>query len=151
MLQKTIELFQNPRQILNTTYFQAQGVGERASAFTRYNFKYKFIPPTLASLRLIPITLTEDPLEQFDEEMFRAGGFLHETPLNFFLKLTPYSKWFKPQPAVLLQAGYLLNHLLMGDDIFYKELKRLINTVQDIPITKISNNENDEITAASIE
>jgi len=128
LTEATLTNFTHPRGLFNVPFFFAQGIGQICGKWSWWNFKYRFVPPQFTAVRILPRDLSIPSDTPFSLEMFEPNGFLHETPLNFYVKLTPYSLFLQPKEPIILNAGYLLGHFVMGEGKFYQELNRLLNS-----------------------
>lgn len=79
-----------------------------------------------------------EPGWTFSPDMFAPGGFLHETPLNHYVKVR-YNK-----VVTIINAGYLIHHFIISDKLGYAEIARLIKRAKDqtpTPATRSSEEE----------
>lgn len=127
MRESTLVAYTNPRDVFNCCHFAAWALAKRCTKWGLHNLKLKFLPPIVDSVSLLPVDQTFKPQELFEAQMFMPGGVFHETNLNHYLKIRPA----RSATYVMINAGYLLHHFIISDQLGYRELKRLLDNAEE--------------------
>lgn len=122
MLESIIENYVNPRGLYNSVHFAAWGLALKLAKPGLHNLRYWLRPPIVEAISIIPQNKDLMPEETFTTDMFAERGFLHERPLNHFVKL----KASKATPSVFLNVGYLWHHFMISEALGWAEVKRLL-------------------------
>lgn len=128
MKSSTIKLYTHEQPNRNCTHANAWAIGERVTRWSWYNVLHWFRPPTLEGVVIQPNDPPQiDDSEEFTSAMFAKGGFLEDALLNHYLKLTVPGL---PTP-LMINAAFLINNYLWGNDQGVAVLKRLIDRAKE--------------------
>lgn len=127
MTESQLRNFTNPRPTYNTPLFAALYLGARLERWSWQNLRNFTRPPKVLNIQLLPLDKSQKGDEAFELAMFQEGGFLHETPLNHYINLSPASA---PDEVYMVNAGYLLNHFIISDSLGFAELRRLMTNAK---------------------
>lgn len=119
MRQITIANHTNPNPLYNCTHVNAWAIAARVERWTRYNLLYLFKPPRVDSIVLVPNKHNPED-DRFETDMFMVNGVFADTQLNHYLELTTGGQ------ELVVNAGFLLNRFVLGDDIGYRTLRDII-------------------------
>lgn len=121
MKQSTIIHNTHPDQRFNTTHGIAWNLGTRITSFNFWNVFFRFWPPKLVSVAIVPPKGTAIHDDPFESAMFKRGGFLENTPLNHYWRLNYKGK------DLFLNAGAILQHFALGNYYGFRAVKEALD------------------------